>query len=130
MAAWGIDRIYYPWRLTFLRLGAMRPVLEPQGSPYQFYIYLSGDAHHQQGTKRWPGSAWPSCYAFMNGFVSGSVSGLVSGCVNGCVNGYESPLAHGSFYGAPHAFIFRAVLGLSADSGELVRGFRLRVSPK
>lgn len=66
----------------------------------------------------------------MNGFVSGSVSGLVSGCVNGYVNGYESPLAHLSFYGAPYAFILRAVLGLSADSGELARGFRLRVSPK
>lgn len=66
----------------------------------------------------------------MNGFVSESVSGLVSGCVNGCVNGYvngcESALVHGSFY----AFIFRAVLGLSADIGELARGFRLRVSPK
>ena len=112
--------------MASLRLGAIRPVLEPQGSPYQFNIYLSGDAHHQQVAKRWPGSAWPSCYAFMNGFVSGSVSGLVSGCVNGC----ESPLAHWSFYGALYAFISRAVLGPSADSGELARGFRLRVSPK
>ena len=134
MAAWGIDRRYYPWRMTFLRLGAMRLVFKPQCSPHQIYIYFSGDAHHQQGTKRWPGSAWPSCYAFVNGFVSDSVSGLVSGCVNGCVKGcvnwFVSASANGLLYGVLYAFLFGALFGFSADSGDLARGFRLRVSPK